>query len=411
MRARLVLLHRWLGLATLAFLILASATGSILAWHDELDAWVAPELLRTPATSVALAPMVPAVLRDIVVAAYPQGRVLAIPLARHPGKTVAFPVWLTDPGSASPVLLEVFIDPATGLIQGDRRWGDPTDGLKNLLPVIHRLHTSLLAGSTGEWVLGVVALLWTLDCFIGAFLTFPARAAKRRAGGPAKSWLARWRAAWALRVSSRGYKLGFDLHRASGLWLWVLLLGMAWSSVAFNLPAVYRPVMGVWLDQQPDLRRALRQSASGSKTSMDWEQALTQGRRHMATMTEEKQLGIVGEHWLAFDPRANLYRYTVRSTQDIRDKTGSTHVFFDAADGKLRGVQLPTGGVAGDTATLWLTSLHMAALWGWPLQLAVSILGIVVVVLSVTGWIIWRRKRQARTTRPVHAAPRAQAAR
>jgi uncharacterized iron-regulated membrane protein len=341
MRATLVLLHRWLGLGTLAFLILAGASGAVLAWHDELDAWLAPQLLRVPAASAALPPMAPAALRDIVVAAYPQGRVLAIPLGRHAGKTVAFPVWLAESAGASPILLEVFIDPGTGTIQGDRRWGELSAKPENLLPFFHRLHTSLLAGTTGEWVLGVVALLWTLDCFVGAALTFPVRMAKRRADAPGRSWFGRWRAAWALRVGGGAYKLSFDLHRASGLWLWVLLLGMAWSSVAFNLPAVYRPVMGVWFDQQQDLRRGLRQASPGSP--MDWQQALMQGRQHMASAADEKHFEVVAEHWLAYDPRANLYRYSVRSTRDIRSKTGSTHVFFDAASGALRGVQIPSG--------------------------------------------------------------------
>lgn len=328
--------------------------------------------------------------------AYPQGQILAIPLGRFPGKTVVFPVWLRDPSVASPVLLEVFIDPATGLIQGDRRWGEISAARKNLLPLIHRLHTSLLAGATGEWVLGVVALLWTLDCFVGAALTFPVRAATRRAVTPAKSWFGRWRAAWGLRANRGAYKLGVDLHRASGLWLWLALLCMAWSAVAFNLPVVYRPVMGALLEQQPDLRRSLRQPLAGSVTTMDWQEALMQGRRHMAMQAGERHIDIVAEHWLAYDPRANSYRYTVRSTRDIRSKTGSTHVFFDASTGALRGVLFPSGQAAGDTFTLWLTSLHMAALWGWPLQAAISTLGLAVLVLSVTGWIIWLRKRRAR---------------
>lgn len=401
MREVFVRLHRWVGLATLLFLIVAGATGAVLAWNDELDAWLAPELLLTPPASAGKPLLAPAVLRDIVVQAYPEGRVLAIPLARPPGKTVPFPVWMRDATAAPPQLVEVFIDPATGVIQGDRRWGDLSQGRKNLVSFIHRLHTSLLAGSIGEWVLGVVALLWSLDCVVGALLTLPARLNNRSASRlgparPARSWWARWRPAWMARLGSGGYKLGFDLHRAAGLWLWLALFGMAWSSVAFNLPGVYQPVMAALFEQQPDLRRSLRQTPAQATGTMSWQAALETGRRHMAAQADSQAFAVRGEHWLAYDPRANLYRYTVRSTLDIRTRSGATHVFFNASDGALRGAQLPSGQASGDTITLWLTSLHMAALWGWPLKLAVSLLGMAVLLLCVTGWIIWRKKARAR---------------
>ncbi|MGZ7192220.1 PepSY domain-containing protein, partial [Streptococcus pyogenes] len=81
-----------------------------------------------------------------------------------------------------------------------------------------------------------VALLWTLDCFAGAWLTFPAPQ-RLNAPRPAKPWLSRWAPSWKLRLSSGAYKLNFDLHRAGGLWTWAMLFVLAWSSVAFNLHA------------------------------------------------------------------------------------------------------------------------------------------------------------------------------
>ncbi|MFS2114922.1 PepSY domain-containing protein, partial [Herbaspirillum frisingense] len=38
-RHTLVLLHRWNGLALALFLLVASLTGSLLAFEDELDLW------------------------------------------------------------------------------------------------------------------------------------------------------------------------------------------------------------------------------------------------------------------------------------------------------------------------------------------------------------------------------------
>ncbi|WP_311964532.1 PepSY-associated TM helix domain-containing protein, partial [Acinetobacter baumannii] len=85
------------------------------------------------------------------------------------------------------------------------------------MPFIYRLHYALALDGVGILVFGVVSLLWTVDCFIGAWLTLPARRA-----GAWRSWWTRWWSSWKLRGGS-SYKLSFNLHRAGGLWTWVLL--------------------------------------------------------------------------------------------------------------------------------------------------------------------------------------------
>ena len=45
---------------------------------------------------------------------------------------------------------------------------------ENLMPFLYRIHRQLaLPGKLGTWILGTVALVWTLDCFVGFFLTLP----------------------------------------------------------------------------------------------------------------------------------------------------------------------------------------------------------------------------------------------
>ena len=50
----------------------------------------------------------------------------------------------------------------------------------------------------------------------------------------------------------------------------------------------------------------------------------------------------------------------------------------------------------GDTIGSWLFALHMAAIWGLPFKVFVGMAGLVVAMLSVTGMVIWARKRSAR---------------
>lgn len=58
-------------------------------------------------------------------------------------------------------------------------------------------------------------------------------------------------------------------------------------------------------------------------------------------------------------------------------------------------VRLPIGAASGDTICMWITSLHMAALWGLPFKLLICVPGLAVAMLSVPGAVIWLRKRRA----------------
>lgn len=224
-----VWLHRWIGLAMASFLVIAGLTGSLLAFYDELDVWVNPELHRVAIPS-ANAPMLDALtLRELGQAAVPEMRIESAETPYRPGRALLMYMEPRDEGGP-PQDDELFVNPYTGEVLGSRRWGDLSQGVVNLMPFIYQFHYSLALGTFGIYLFGIVALLWTLDCFIGAYLTFPR-------GRPfAKKWSLSW------NIKAR--RLNFDLHRASGLWTWAMLFVLAWSSVAFNLTGGVLPGHG-----------------------------------------------------------------------------------------------------------------------------------------------------------------------
>lgn len=400
MRVGLLRLHRWTGLVLAGFLVLVALTGIPLAWYDDLDAAMAPALQRVAPPYPGAVLLDALTLRRHVAHAMPQAAMPATPLRVQAGRSVPFPVWLRERGAAAHALHEVFVDPYSGAILGQRRWGDLSEGLRNLMPFLHRLHTALLFEGIGEVLLGIVALAWTLDGFVGAWLTLPARVAARAAR---RSVWNRWRPAWQVRWRGGKHKRNFDLHRAGGLWLWGALTLMAWSSVALNLPAVYDPVMRVAFGYQDNPRQRAK-VATGSP--MAPAEALATGRRLMGELAASDGFAVRNEHWLALDSRRNLYRYTVRSSLDLRDRSGGTSVVFGATDGQYVGSYLPTGRAAGDTVKHWLTSLHMAAMWGGPLRLGVALMGALIIALSATGVWLWWVRQQARACHRRKPCPR-----
>lgn len=389
MRPALAAMHRYAGLLMAGFLIVAGVTGSALAWKDELEAAMLPAVFRVAPPTPGAAPLDALLLRESVAARFPQAQVSYAPLSAPQGHSMVF--YLRPADDAPLASDEVFVDPYTGAILGQRRWGEISEGAINLLPFIERLHYALALGDTGLLMFGLIAIVWTLDCFIGAALTFPARLKKRSPGS--KPWLLRWRPSWLLRRNVGSYKLVFDLHRAGGLWLWTMLLVFAWSGVAFNLYGAYAAVMHPLFAHQGAEEIVARHTPSPGPR-LDWPAARTQGRRLMDALARQHAFTIIEENALAYESALGVYSYNVRSSRDVRAHKGLTTVFFDAASGRQLATWLPTGAASGDTIRSWISALHMASMWGWPFKLFICAMGVLVAGLSVTGVLIWRRKRQ-----------------
>lgn len=409
LRAIATLAHRYVGLVIAGFLIIAGLTGALLAWNNELDAAISPELFRVTRPSPTVATLDPLSLRQQVQARYPDAFVAMVPLILDADSAVVIRLFaLPDPTTGIEPELpndQVFVNPYTGQVLGERKWGDISQGIKNLMPFIYRLHFTLALDALGSYVLGIVALLWTLDCFVGTYLTFPARRkmlVTSNLPSPMEkssnhSWFSRWRRSWKVRWGQGRHKVNFDLHRAGGLWPWAMLFVVAWSSVAFNLTEVYEPVMRSMFAHQTTIETIPRQSQPVLTPELNWQEARVTARRLMAQQAREKGFAVLRETTLIYDPLRGIYRYHVESSRDIRDHGGgSTSIIFDATTGAFKSLWLPTGAASGDTIRTWITSLHLAALWGIPMKLFVCVTGLVVAMLSITGIVIWIRKRSAR---------------
>lgn len=383
-----VLIHRWTGLALAVFLLMAGLTGSLLAFYHDLDAALAPEVHRVAAAQPGVRPLDSLALRERVEEQLPQARVNWMPLHVEPGRSAE--IYVESRGGSALGYDEIFADPYTGQVLGTRMWGEPGTGAIDLMPFVYRLHYSLALGTVGSYLMGIVALLWTIDCFVGAYLTFPARPNGRR------SWLARWRAAWGVRRGTAVFKLNLDLHRAGGLWLWGVLLVFAWSSVGLNLREVYNPAMRAMFELRGDTVRPSALARPIETPALDWDEGRKIARDAMADLASERGFTVKREQAIGYDSATGTYQYRVLSSLDISDRYARTTLWIDGQTGAMRSFDLPTGGAAGDTVTTWFFALHFADIGGLPYRVFVSLLGLAVAGLSGTGVYIWWRKRNAR---------------
>jgi uncharacterized iron-regulated membrane protein len=406
MRKVLGLSHRYVGLALAPLLIVVGLTGSLLAFHTEIDRALNATLLTVPARPLPM--LDPFTLRERAEASDPRLRIDLVDF-RQLAPTQAFVVWTEgrrDPISGVSNHLpydELMLDPYTGDALGTRRRGSGELSREGFVDWLFDLHRNLLAGHRGTTLLGIAALLWTLDCCVGFALTLPRRgraSALLPAHTPRRGWWQRWRTAWTVKRGAASQRMTFDLHRAAGLWVWPMLIVLAWSGVAFNLGSqVYRPAMALFFDFD-GYREPVRLGAALEQPGLDWRAAHATGQRLMQAAARQHGFTVVHEETLELDRVHGLYSYRVRSSED-HGRAAATRLSFDADSGAWRALSRPGDGGVGDTLTRWLVGLHMTALGGPAMRFVVGLMGLAVAALAVTGALIWSRKRSThRTAQP-----------
>ena len=191
------------------FLLVVGLTGSLLAFSGPLERLINPQLFANPAPGAH--PLSLAELAERAEAQEPHARVAYFAIIESDQVSMVVGP-RTNPVTGKPYAIDfdhVILNPYTGRELGRRRDGDLSQGRINIVPFILVLHESLALGPFGTWTLGIVALAWTLDCFLAFYLTLPR-------GVP--HFLRRWLPSWLIKHPAAAFRLNFDLHRASGLW-------------------------------------------------------------------------------------------------------------------------------------------------------------------------------------------------
>ena len=410
MRFAFTLLHRWTGLTIAAFLFLSGITGAVISWDHELDEFLNPHLVESDTggprrSALDLAGQVED--RD------PRARVTFIDLNPEQGHSLTIGVdGRVDPSTAKQYELgynQVFVDAVTGVERGRRQWGAAwpitRETFVSFLYVLHySLHIPEMWGIDrwGMWLLGTIALIWTVDCFVGFYLTLPAqrapRADRRASVGRqlSKSFWARWKPAWRIKTSGSAYRVNFDIHRAFGLWFWLLLLILAFTAFSLNLyREVFYPLMSTVSQVTPspfDLREE-------NSRHQPIEPRLGYGDILTRAQAEGQQRGWsepVGS--IAYTPEFGIYsvRYYHPGDDHGAAGVGPAIIYFDGIDGRLLGDRQPWKGTAADIFVQAQFPLHSGRILGIPGRIIISVMGLTVAALTATGVVIWYRKRRAR---------------
>ena len=402
-----VLVHRYAGLFMAFFLIIIGLTGSIIVFNPELKNWFDP----LPKVTVHSTHMLDVfTLRERALTIVPHGLINNLPIHLKPNEP--YVAWIEpriDPTTNKPYELDLnvlMLDPYTGAELKGEKYSEDIFPIthKNIMQLINRLHYQMvLPSSIGTWLFGIVALVWTIDCFVSAYLTFPVSLRRHETGkasltqAPRRTWWLRWKPAWLVKWGGSAYRINFDLHRAGGLWVWIMLLAIAWSSVGFNLnQQIYTPVMKAIFNMPDSFGELPKLRKPQPEPALSWKEAHTIAQRLITEQAKFNGFAVQREEGLQYLAEQGVFLYSVRSDRDLMDEGASTYLFFDGATGKLVGLSLPRGQNAGSTLNSWIFALHMAKVWGLPFRIFITVVGILIAMLSITGVYIWLKKRNAR---------------
>jgi len=188
----------------------------------------------------------------------------------------------------------------------------------------------------------------------------------------------------------------FDLHRSGGVWIWLLVLALAITSVGMNLKEeVMRPVISWFSDLSP--------SPFASRSPAPLQQPIE------ATLNIANAISIASEsaRQRSIDaPAGGLFVSTQFGVYGVGFfNTGNVHgdmglgnpwIYVDSRNGQIVGADIPGTGSAGDIFLQAIFPLHSGRIIGLPGRVLMSVLGLSIALLAVTGIMIWYRKRQAR---------------
>lgn len=362
-RPAIKLWHRWFGLLAGLWLLLLAVTGSAIAFYDELDTALNPDLRRVQTAAVE-APIDVAVAR--AQAALPGFAASQIDLPDRPGESI----WMIGRAPLAegerPRPVQLFADPADGRVLGWRESGRLALDRRHLMDVIYGLHVDLLVAPWVTWAFGLISLLWVLDHGLSLALAVPR--------------LRRWREAFQVAGRPGTLRRLFDLHRAPGMWAFPVTLTLAVTGVAL-----------AWPDDSRNAVRLL--SPVGERLHEAWPDQeptatpipLAEAMRRVAPRAEIDSLRLLPEHGVhvvrTFDPR------------DLDDQ-GRLWTYVSTTDGAIVARRHDNGESAGDQVFAWQYPLHSGKALGLPGRIIVALGGVVTAMLAVTGAMLWLRRRR-----------------
>ena len=348
-RRALFQVHLWLGVLLSVYVAIIGLSGSILVWEEEVEASAYHLLADDPAHFVSMDAAVQATI------------------AHYPGET---PTYVMRPQPHQPVYSiylqqknketrTVHVNATTGTLLPERRTFMDWD---------HDLHVYLLRGRTG-FILNCIAGIGLLILAItGVVLWWPG--------------IRLWLRGFVINLRHSWKRINYDAHNAVGIWTLGIVSLWGISAIAFLAPVGFQKTVNAIAPL-----KAMNQPMASTPQHLGAPLSIGSIAQRAQSMSPQTPLSGIAI------PAAPTGKYTAyldaRTTGDFSHRL----ILTLAADGQLLSTwHYGENKTLGDWIVWSIYPLHFGTLWGTPVKVVWTVLGMSLPILSLTGLLMyWNR--------------------
>lgn len=362
--------HFYAGLMVMPLILLLSLTGALYLFKPQVERWEERAYQGLPLVG-AVSPNAQA---EAAIAAFPGSRFQSYRLPEQRGDAAMIHLALAD-GAA---MRDVFVSPQ-GRVLGSM---DPE---RRVIAIDHDIHGQLLLGRAGSWIVELAASWAIVMILTGLYLWWPR--GRRLAG-----------VVWP-RLGHGKRAMWRDLHAVTGFWvagfaLVLLVTGLPWTDAWGSAFKAVRGEMG-WVKGKQDWTIGGRPPSGGEHAEHD-HRAMLRMQASGAAMPSLGQIVAKAERvHLPFPvivsaPGADM-AWTVKS--DTQNRPRRVTIRYDMATGKQLSREVFADKHGIDRAVGYGVAWHEGQLFGWVNQLAGLLTAVMLIMLVVSGFVMWRRRR------------------
>ena len=340
-------IHSVAGLVSGLFILLLSLSGAALVFHDELDALQQPTVLAQKRLSLLSIDSCYSILQQN----YPHAQISNCNIAESSTKPFSFSIYDSTlaKGTAG---IQVFLHPQTGAILKTR--GGSNDINHNFMSWLSAFHSSFHLHKSGEWMLGFFAIVFLISLVSGMILYR--------------------KNIWSVLTFKKN-----DLHQLIGVY-----------ALLFNLMIAFT---GFWMQRYVFKKEFY--SASNYIPVIKRSPPLTFKFNSAFNNIEKKFPGFTSYViYFAQSKKGNTAVYGSRKSNSfIHSKKFADAILLDST-GNIASTRFVNEISPGDRYDIISSQIHFGKYGGLPVKIMYSLLGLASALLSITGFILWLRRKK-----------------
>ncbi len=346
-------IHSFAGLISGVFILLMSLSGALLVFHEEIDRMQFPAI-HNPANKPILT--IDSAYRLLQIQ-FPKAQISSCLLPEDKQSPYIFSLYDSSYRNGEQSL-QVFLHPVTGEFLWQR--GGTKDIRNNFMAWLTAFHNSFHLKKKGEWLLGVLGVIFLISLLSGIFLYR--------------------KNIWAVICFQRAVFRRQNLHQLIGVW-----------ALLFNLVI---GITGVWMQRYVFKKDFYGPAFSYTRTIHTSPALFFSFDSALQNLHQVHPAFTPYVIYFSGSKQGSTALYGSRSTNSfIHSRKYADAVFLDST-GSIKKTAFVTDIVPENRRDIINAQIHYGRYGGWGVKIFYAIFGLSGALLSITGFALWIRKRK-----------------